>query len=184
MTAQASPTCRRPLRSLSRLARRTSAIFLNKKDDGLPSTRYQSLLERCPAARARTLALSGGAQKLNRYRVLPAGRVGCTAAAGGGHVPRGPRQAQSRHTIGGTAALFINALVVNSKGAADSAADALWKRRGYIPLKADAIKARLGYRLDREEVADWVLTRALGISRYSRRSRRARSARASAIASA
>eukprot|EP00966_Prymnesium_polylepis_P141647 3270943-Prymnesium_polylepis.1 len=43
---------------------------------------YQSLLERCPAARARTLALSG--------------RAGCTAAAGGGHVPRGPRQAQSR----------------------------------------------------------------------------------------
>ena len=58
--------------------------------------------------------------------------------------------------ISGPAAPFINALVVNSKGAADE----FWKRRGYVELKPDEIKARLGYRLDREETAGYLLTRA------------------------
>ena len=52
---------------------------------------------------------------------------------------------------------FINALVVNAKGAADE----LWEQRGYIALKPGDIKARLGYRLDREEVKGYVLTSAL-----------------------
>lgn len=60
-------------------------------------------------------------------------------------------------TLSGKAAPFTNALVVNSKAASDE----LWKRRGYDPKTPDVTKARLGYRLDREEVAGWVLTRAL-----------------------
>ena len=44
----------------------------------------------------------------------------------------------------GAAAPFINALVVNSKGAADE----LWKLRKYDPKTPDVIKARLGYRTD------------------------------------
>ena len=60
-------------------------------------------------------------------------------------------------TLSGKAAPFTNALVVNSKAASDE----LWKRRGYDQKTPDVTKARLGYRLDREEVAGWVLTRAL-----------------------
>ena len=62
----------------------------------------------------------------------------------------GPKAA----AISGPAAPLINALVVNSKGAADE----FWKRRGYVELKPDEIKARLGYRLDREETAGYLLT--------------------------
>ena len=57
----------------------------------------------------------------------------------------------------GAPASFINALVVNTK----TAIDKLWEQRGYDKLKPDDIKARLGYRLDREEAKGYVLTGAL-----------------------
>jgi hypothetical protein len=58
----------------------------------------------------------------------------------------------------GKHAPFINALLVNSK----SAVDKFWKQRGYVTMKAAAIKARLGYALDREEAKGYILTAALG----------------------
>ena len=57
----------------------------------------------------------------------------------------------------GAPAPFINALVVNTKGAID----ALWKQRGYIDMTPDEVQARLGYRLDREESKGYALTSAL-----------------------
>ena len=57
----------------------------------------------------------------------------------------------------GAPAPFINALVVNTKGAID----ALWKQRGYIDMTPDEVQTRLGYRLDREESKGYALTSAL-----------------------
>ena len=72
--------------------------------------------------------------------------------------PEGHGKPRAARVVG-AAAPFINALVLNSKGASDE----LWKRRGYDPKTPDVTKARLGYRLDREEVTGWVLTRALNL---------------------
>ena len=53
---------------------------------------------------------------------------------------------------------LINALLVNVKEAIDE----LWKQRNYSSMKKDEIKARLGYRLDREEAVGYVLTGSIG----------------------
>ena len=59
----------------------------------------------------------------------------------------------------GAGAPLIKALIVNGK----AAVDAWWKHRGYDVLKPDAIKARLGYRLDREEALGYVILSALDL---------------------
>ena len=59
----------------------------------------------------------------------------------------------------GTAAAVTNELLVNVKEAVDE----LWKLRGYMALKADAIKDRLGYPLDREEAVGYVVTSSLNL---------------------
>lgn len=70
--------------------------------------------------------------------------------------PEGLGRPRAAPKVGAPAPL-INALVVNTK----SAIDELWRVRGYVPLSPDEIKARLGYRLDREEAKGYVLTNAL-----------------------
>eukprot|EP00966_Prymnesium_polylepis_P077548 1796646-Prymnesium_polylepis.1 len=70
--------------------------------------------------------------------------------------PEGHGRVRAPPTVGAPAP-FINALVVNSK----SAIDEFWMQRGYAKLKPYEIKARLGYRLDREEAKGYVFTGAL-----------------------
>ena len=52
----------------------------------------------------------------------------------------------------GAAAVLTNGLLED----ASSAIDTLWKQRGYDPKKPDAIKARLGYALDKYEAGAWL----------------------------
>ena len=59
---------------------------------------------------------------------------------------------------GHSKAPLTNALLMNVKEAIDE----LLKQCGYSALKKDEIKARLGYRLDREEAVGYVLTGAIG----------------------
>ena len=66
-----------------------------------------------------------------------------------GRAKRGPRD--------GLACPMINMLIVNAKAAVDE----FWKVRGYVTLKPDEIKGKLGFRLDREEAMGHVVTSAL-----------------------
>ena len=59
----------------------------------------------------------------------------------------------------GAAAPRLNALLVNGKGAIDD----LWTARGYVSLRPEQIKQRLGYALDREEALGYVVTSALNM---------------------
>ena len=72
--------------------------------------------------------------------------------------PEGHGRVRAFPRAGGVAPL-INALLVNAK----SAIDTLWKQRGYIKMTPDQIKARLGYRLDREEGVGYLVTSSLGM---------------------
>ena len=55
------------------------------------------------------------------------------------------------------AAPLIHTLLFNAK----NAVDALWKQRGWDPKKPEKTKAALGYALDQEEAAAYVVTSAL-----------------------
>ena len=63
----------------------------------------------------------------------------------------------------GSAAEKTNELLVNAKDAIDE----LWKQRGYDPKKPEATKARLGYALDKEEAAGYLVTGALHLLRLA-----------------
>ena len=63
----------------------------------------------------------------------------------------------------GAAAPLINELLVNTKVAIDE----LWRARGYDKLRPEQIEQRLGYKLDREEAAGYVLTGALNLQLLS-----------------
>ena len=57
----------------------------------------------------------------------------------------------------GDAAPLIHALLFNAKKAVET----LWKQRGWDPKKPEKTKADLGYALDQEEAAAYVVTSAL-----------------------
>ena len=69
----------------------------------------------------------------------------------------------------GVAAQKTNGLLENVK----KAIDALWKQRGYDPKKPALTKARLGYALDKEEAAGYVVTGAMNLPRHSAEEARA-----------